>query len=141
VANVKVDVDAYKAYVREIKVKTRTACRHVLNDMARDAGLLARAHEPSNMPKNHIVWDVSPAIGPEVKAVGAPAAYDGHPKDPLTFSGTFRHPIFASQNIPRNRWNWADQKTRPFIEEAAEEISKDAELVMEAGLQRVFDET
>ncbi len=138
-ASIKVDTRAFNGYMARVTADAKRVTRRVLRDMARDAALLARARAPHNMNPSTIKWDLV-ALGPIIRADGATAAYDGG-----EVNRTFNHPIFASPNIPRKQWNWTgtantpSQPTYPFIEEAAREVVQDAELLMGAALQEMFD--
>lgn len=129
-----VDTSSFNDYMSKVKTGTRSTMRRVLNDLAKDAALLARAHEPHNMPRKNITWGMTDAYGPAVRAKGAPAGYS---------NGSviqFWHPVFASSRIPRNKWNWAAQKhTTPFVEDAVEEVMSDSSLVISSELQKLFD--
>ena len=137
-----VDTREFRDYMRVVSAGTKRVTRRVMSDMAKDAALLARAHEPHNMPRDDITWDFKSALGPAVHGVGAPAGYNDAGRGiTMGMRGSrFRHPVFASQNIPRKDWNWADQKdTKPFIEIAAAEVAQDSELLMSVALQNLFD--
>jgi hypothetical protein len=102
--------------------------------LARAGRDLARARIPANMDPKRITAKQTP-LGPAIAATGGPAAYDGG-----RVKKVFSHPIFASQNIPRSKWNWQnDQPTHPFIEESSEEIMSVGTREIEIALQRVFD--
>ena len=67
-------------------------------------------------------------------ADGAPAAYDGG-----EIHSKFNHPVFASPNIPREKWHWASQNTDPFIEQTVHEVAGDEDERLEEALQPIFD--
>jgi hypothetical protein len=136
------DTKMFADYTKVVKAGTRRVTRSVLNAMAKDAGLLARAHEPSNMPRDDITWHFTDALGPAVHAVGAPAGYNdaGRGITEGMRGKAFRHPVFADKNMTRDKWTWRSQpNTKPFIEIAAREVAADAELLMSTALQSMFD--
>lgn len=131
--SVEVETDAARRWMRDTKVLSGRIIQKVLIDSARDAAILARTRTPHNMKKTLIHWAWTP-LGAAVIADGAPAAYDGG-----EIHSTFRHPVFASPNIPRDRWNWASQKTDPYIEKSVHEITQDEDVRLARELQPVFD--
>jgi hypothetical protein len=135
------DTKMFVDYTKVIKDGTRRVTRTVLSAMAKDAGLLARAHEPHNMSRSDITWRMT-AIGPVIHAVGAPAGYNdaGRGITEGMRSKAFRHPVFADKNMKRELWTWRSQpNTKPFIEIAAREVAADADILMSTALQSMFD--
>jgi hypothetical protein len=140
-STIRVDTRGLKDYMTVVKSGTRRVTNKVLRDIARDAALLAMAHEPHNMRGYGYIRPVVSELIPAVKALGAPAGYNDAGRFVTAgFSGRFRHPVFPDPNINRKYWHWVDQKnTKPFIEIAAQEVGADAELVMSVALQEMFD--
>jgi hypothetical protein len=137
IADTRIAVD----YVKTVQAGTRRVTRKVLTDIARDAALLAKAHEPHNMRGYGSIKPIVTELGPAVRAVGAPAGYnDAGRMITAGMRGRFRHPVFPDPNINRKYWHWVDQKnTKPFIEIAALEVAADADLVLSVALQDMFD--
>ena len=131
---VRVDARSANDMFGKLIPDAKRVTNRVLRDMARDAALLARAKAPHNMDPKTIKWDVS-RLGPVVRADGPTAAYDGG-----EVKQVFSHPVFPAADSDRKTWNWAEQKTFPFIELAAREVTEDAELLMSFALQKLFDE-
>ena len=130
---IKAETEPARQWMRDTKVLTGRAVKKSMVDTARDAALLARTRAPHNMKKTLIKWAWTP-LGAAVIADGAPAAYDGG-----EIHSKFKHPVFASPNIPREKWNWASQNTDPFIEKTVHEVADDEDERLEEALQPIFD--
>ena len=54
--------------------------------------------------------------GPFVKIIaGGAKAQGARALEHRGRTGTFRHPVFPSQSVPRSEWAWATQQARPFL--------------------------